>query len=175
MFRQHLFTIYCIFLFIEDDAIVKKILMHLDLWIPLDHDPSLDGKDRNNFYIQSHRNFEWWEAVNQISCDEDFNDESGQSPYEDEYSQLANMNIKIPVCRFPEIDLLSCEKLNTYLLYTAGGKQTIQCEGYHNKTNNYSSTHVFHVLFYLKLFTELLYSVNLTYTYIASTSKISYD
>jgi len=74
--------------FIEDDAIIKKILMHLGLWMPLNHDPPLGEYDRVALYIQPHRIFEWWEAVNRVSGDEDYNDRIVQTPYEDEYSQL---------------------------------------------------------------------------------------
>jgi hypothetical protein len=60
--------------FIEDEATIKKILKHLDLWMPMNHDPP-SRKDLS-MHIQPHRSFEWWE--NKIS----------NMPYEDEYSQL---------------------------------------------------------------------------------------
>ncbi|MEA4820929.1 MAG: hypothetical protein VB122_01650 [Erysipelotrichales bacterium] len=44
--------------FIEDDATIKKILMHLDLW-NMNHDPPSGEKDRIAIHIQSHRSFEW--------------------------------------------------------------------------------------------------------------------
>lgn len=75
--------------FIEDDATIKKILMHLDLW-NMNHDPPSGQKDRFAIHIQSHRSFEWWEAMNHASCDEDYDDRIIQMPYEDEYSQLTS-------------------------------------------------------------------------------------
>jgi len=75
--------------FIEDDATIKKILMHLDLW-NMNHDPPSGEKDRIAIHIQSHRSFEWWEAMNHASCDEDYDDRIVQMPYEDEYSQLTS-------------------------------------------------------------------------------------
>lgn len=74
--------------FIEDDATIKKILMHLDLWLPQTHDPPQEESDRITLHIQSHRSYEWWEAVNHISGNEYSEDKFAQSPYEDEYSQL---------------------------------------------------------------------------------------
>ena len=73
--------------FIEDEAAIKKILMHLDLWT-MNHDPPSEGKDRIAIHIQSHRSFEWWEAVNHASSNNIYNDRILQTPYEDEYSQL---------------------------------------------------------------------------------------
>ena len=73
--------------FIEDDATIKKILMHLDLWT-MNHDPPSVEKDRIAMHIQPHRSFEWWEAVNQASGNDIYNDRILQTPYEDEYSQL---------------------------------------------------------------------------------------
>ena len=69
--------------FVEDDATIKKILMHLDLWT-MNHDPPLGEKDRISMHIQPHRSFEWWEAVNHVSGDGDYNDRIVQTPYEDE-------------------------------------------------------------------------------------------
>ena len=74
--------------FIEDDATIKKILMHLGLWMHLNHDPPSGENDRIALHIQPHRSFEWWEAVNRVSGDEDYDDRIVQTPYEDEYSQL---------------------------------------------------------------------------------------
>jgi len=74
--------------FIEDDITIKKILMHLGLWMTLNHDPPLGENDRIALHIKLHRSFEWWEAVNHVSGDEDYNDGIIQIPYEDEYSQL---------------------------------------------------------------------------------------
>ena len=73
--------------FIEDDATIKKILMHLGLWMTLNHDPPLCKNDLIALHIQSHRSFEWWESMNRVSGDEDYNDGIAQTPYEDEYSQ----------------------------------------------------------------------------------------
>ena len=69
--------------FIEDEATIKKILVHLKLWLPQDHAPPDSDSFPLNF--NGHRNFEWWEAMNNTaaSCDT-----SDQMPYEDEYSQL---------------------------------------------------------------------------------------
>ncbi len=68
--------------FIEDEATIKKILVHLKLWLPQDHDPPDSDSFPLNF--NGHRSFEWWEAINNTaSCDT-----SNQMPYEDEYFQL---------------------------------------------------------------------------------------
>jgi hypothetical protein len=76
--------------FIEDDATIKKILMHLNLWT-MNHDPPPEEKDRIAIHIQPHRSFEWWEAVNHASGNDDvYNDRILQMPYEDEYSQLTS-------------------------------------------------------------------------------------
>ena len=73
--------------FVEDDATIKKILMHLGLWT-MNHDPPSGEKDRIVMHIQPHRSFEWWEAVNQASGNDIYKDRILQTPYEDEYSQL---------------------------------------------------------------------------------------
>jgi len=55
-----------------------------------DHDPPQVETDRTPLHVQSHRSYEWWEAVNHISSNE-YSDDTfayAQSPYEDEYSQL---------------------------------------------------------------------------------------
>ena len=74
--------------FIEDDATIKKILMHLDLWLPQTHDPPQLEPNRITLHIQPHRSYEWWEAINHISGNEYSEDSFSQSPYEYEYSQL---------------------------------------------------------------------------------------
>lgn len=78
-----------IILFVEEDAVIKKILSHLNLWLPQYHDPpdypdypgSLDHEDNNlspvtsseashdaeisgnlQLNIFSGRSYEWWEA-----------------------------------------------------------------------------------------------------------------
>lgn len=56
----------------------------------MNHDPPSGEKDRIAIHIQSHRSFEWWEAMNHASCDEDYDDRIVQMPYEDEYSQLTS-------------------------------------------------------------------------------------
>ncbi len=53
----------------------------------MNHDPPSGEKDRISIHIQSHRSFEWWEAMNHASCNEDYDDSIVQMPYEDEYSQ----------------------------------------------------------------------------------------
>ena len=73
--------------FIEDDATIQKILMHLDLWLPQTHDPPQVEPDCNTVHIQPHRSYEWWEAINHVACNEYSDDTIVQSPYEDEYSQ----------------------------------------------------------------------------------------
>ena len=73
--------------FVEDDATIKKILMHLDLW-NMNHDPPSGEKDRIAINIHSHRSFEWWEVVNHASGNNIYNDRILQTPYKDEYSQL---------------------------------------------------------------------------------------
>ena len=74
--------------FIEDDATIKKILMHLDLWLPQTHDPPQEEPGRINLHIQPHRSYEWWEAINHVSGNKYSDGTFAQSPYEDEYSQL---------------------------------------------------------------------------------------
>lgn len=74
--------------FIEDEAIIKKILKHLNLWMPQNHDPPKEEKDDFTIHIQSHRSFEWWEAVNSLSTQDNNYEGNYQMPYEDEYSQL---------------------------------------------------------------------------------------
>ena len=68
--------------FIEDEATIKKILVHLKLWLPQDHDPP--DSDSFQMNVNGHRSFEWWEALNSSVS----SDMSNQMPYEDEYSQL---------------------------------------------------------------------------------------
>jgi len=74
--------------FIEDDVTIKKILRHLGLWMPLNHDPPSSENNRIALHIQPHRSFKWWEALNRVSGDKDYGDRIVQMPYEDEYSQL---------------------------------------------------------------------------------------
>ena len=69
--------------FIEDEAAIKKILIHLNLWLPDNHDPPPGSI---TLQVQAHRSFEWWEAVNQVS-DCEYEDDSMQKPYEDDFSQ----------------------------------------------------------------------------------------
>jgi hypothetical protein len=69
--------------FIEDEAAIKKILIHLNLWLPDNHDPPPGSI---MLQVQPHRSFEWWEAVNQVS-DLEYVDDSMQKPYEDDFSQ----------------------------------------------------------------------------------------
>lgn len=67
--------------FIEDEAAIKKILIHLNLWLPDNHDPPPGSI---MLQVQPHRSFEWWEAVNQVS-DFEYVDDSMQKPYEDDF------------------------------------------------------------------------------------------
>jgi hypothetical protein len=73
--------------FIEDDAIIKKILMHLNLWHPQNHDPPPGPNKGIPLHTQPHRSYEWWEAVNHISDGEVYTDHFSPIPYEDAYSQ----------------------------------------------------------------------------------------
>jgi len=73
--------------FIEDDATIKKILMHLNLWDPQNHDPPPGPNKGIPLHTQAHRSYEWWEAVNHISGGEGYADYSSQMSYEDSYSQ----------------------------------------------------------------------------------------
>jgi hypothetical protein len=59
--------------FIEDESAIKKILIHLDLWLPANHDPP---PDRITLQVQPHRSFEWWEALNKVSGHEYLDDRS---------------------------------------------------------------------------------------------------
>ena len=72
--------------FIEDEATIKKILKHLDLWMPMNHDPP-SRKDLS-MHIQPDRSFEWWEATNNTSHRSDLDEDISNMPYEDEHSQL---------------------------------------------------------------------------------------
>jgi len=76
--------------FIEDDATIKKILKHLNLWMPNNHDPH--PKEDFSIHIQPHRSFEWWEAVNNTSCNVKYSEDIYNMPYEDEYSQSGCMD-----------------------------------------------------------------------------------
>lgn len=72
---------------IEDDAAIKKIFLHLDLWLTQNHDPPLAIACCVPSPSQSYRSYEWWEAPNS-NIGSDYSDNSyAQSPYEDEYSQ----------------------------------------------------------------------------------------
>ena len=85
-----LYNVQLILSLIEDDAIIKKILMHLNLWT-MNHDPPPREKDLIAIHIQPHSSFEWWEVVNHASGNDDvYNDRILQMPYEDEYSQLTS-------------------------------------------------------------------------------------
>jgi hypothetical protein len=72
--------------FIEDEATIKKILKHLDLWMPMNHDPP--SRRDLSMHIQPHRSFEWWENTNSTSYRPDIDEDISNMPYEDEYSQL---------------------------------------------------------------------------------------
>ncbi|WP_092334642.1 hypothetical protein [Desulfosporosinus hippei] len=48
--------------FIEDEVAIKKILIHLNLWLSDNHDPPPGSI---MLQVQPHRSFKWWEAVNQ--------------------------------------------------------------------------------------------------------------
>ena len=74
--------------FIEDDTTIKKILTHLDLWLPQTHDPPQKESSCNTSHKQHHRSFEWWETINHLSVNEYSDDNIVQRPFEDEYSQL---------------------------------------------------------------------------------------
>jgi len=74
--------------FIEDDATNKKILLHLNLWLPQTHDPPQEERDHTTIPIHPNRSYEWWEAINQVSGNAYSEDTCMQSPYEDAYSQL---------------------------------------------------------------------------------------
>lgn len=74
--------------FIEDDTTIKKILTHLDLWLPQTHDPPQKESSCNTSHKQHHRSFEWWETINHLSVNEYSDDSIVQRPFEDEYSQL---------------------------------------------------------------------------------------
>ncbi|MGI6448996.1 MAG: transposase [Desulfitobacteriia bacterium] len=69
--------------FIEDEAAIKKVLIHLNLWLPDNHD---HPPGSIMLQVQPQRSFEWWEAVNQVS-DLEYVDDSMQKPYEDDFSQ----------------------------------------------------------------------------------------
>lgn len=58
--------------FIEDDATIKKGLIHLGLWMTLNHDPPSAENDLIALHIQPHRSFEWWEAVNHVSISRNY-------------------------------------------------------------------------------------------------------
>jgi hypothetical protein len=49
--------------FIEDDDTIMKILKHLNLWMPQNHDPPQDEITHFSINVQLHRGFEWWEAL----------------------------------------------------------------------------------------------------------------
>ena len=72
--------------FIEDEATIKKILKHLDLWMPMNHDPPL--KRDLSMHLQPHRSFEWWETIDNTSYQPDLSEDIYNMSYEDEYSQL---------------------------------------------------------------------------------------
>lgn len=71
--------------FIEDEATIKKILKHLDLWLPANHSPPAICPERLDTFVNPHRSYEWWENIKYVSGD----DYSGcdNRPYEDEFSQ----------------------------------------------------------------------------------------
>jgi hypothetical protein len=73
--------------FIEDDATIKKILVHLNLWLPQNHDPPPGPNKGITLHTKTHRSYEWWEAVNHISGGEVYAAHSSQIPYEDSYSK----------------------------------------------------------------------------------------
>ena len=101
--------------FVEDEAVIKKILSHLNLWLPQYHDPPdyLDSPDCIDNSLRSAaspateicgtlqlnmfsgRSYEWWETGNTIthrnvssSPNSDYNSDCEyQNPYEDEFSQ----------------------------------------------------------------------------------------
>ena len=92
--------------FIEDEATIKKILVHLNLWMPQNdkglspehfkiiatknHDPP--HEDNCTIHIQPNRSYEWWESINEtqknILSQENYAEDIYQAPYEDEFSQL---------------------------------------------------------------------------------------
>lgn len=89
--------------FIEDERVIKKILVHLNLYEGLpseysktngtkNHDPPHKDKDDFTIHIQPNRSYEWWEAINEtiknIPSRENYAEEIYQMPYEGEYSQL---------------------------------------------------------------------------------------
>jgi hypothetical protein len=74
--------------FIEDEETIKKILKHLNLWMPQNHDPPKEEITHFSINIQSHGGFEWWEAVHNTSFQQNNSEDIYQMPYEDEYSQL---------------------------------------------------------------------------------------
>jgi hypothetical protein len=89
--------------FIEEVATIKKILIHLDLWLPQTHDPPQVEPDRISINIHPHRSYEWWEAIKHVSGNEYSEDTIVQSPYEDVYSQLERrvVRFKFPYVHYP--------------------------------------------------------------------------
>ena len=90
--------------FIEDEAVIKKILSHLNFWLPLYHDPPDDSPHDQAFKHNSYplRSYEWWELVNNASSNvssntgivyagantkEYYADDPYQSPYDDEFPE----------------------------------------------------------------------------------------
>ena len=73
---------------IEDDDTIIKILKHLNLWMPYNHDPPREEITHFTINVQSHRGFEWWEALHNTSCQQNNIEDIYQTPYGDEYSQI---------------------------------------------------------------------------------------
>ena len=73
--------------FIEDAATIKKILMHLNMWHPQNHDPPSSLNKGTSIHVKPHRSHEWWEASNHNFGGEVYTDHSSKMPYEDSYSQ----------------------------------------------------------------------------------------
>ena len=91
--------------FIEEEAVIKKILVHLDLWENEDHSTSVSGNHDPPVYAQFmlsellpedsihlHNNDEN-ERVTVAQSSPDYADSSYQAGYEDEYSQWNPYNV----------------------------------------------------------------------------------
>ena len=96
--------------FIEDEPVIKKILLHLNLWLPLYHDPPDDSPHDQAFKLNTYplRSYEWWELVNNASSNvssnagifyagantnEYYTDYQYQTPYDDEFPEGISQEI----------------------------------------------------------------------------------
>ena len=79
--------------FVEEEAVIKKILIHLNLWLPGNHDPP--GQDKPSQMTIEYGNvleveFDTYQPTNEETIFQPAYDEPiYQMPFEDAYSQLS--------------------------------------------------------------------------------------